>query len=127
MGADAPVGPVKHRPHPQVVLGDPETLLDLPELAVPVEELPHADAPEIGDDAVQAVPALGGMDLLLVDLKAGLADAPDVAVIAAPAEQLLLRPALPEVPDQLRHRAAPVVGVLAGALHAPRHHQAAAP
>ena len=119
MGTDAPVGPVEHRPHPQVVFGSAETLFNLPELTVSIEEVLYADAPEIGDNTVQPVPMLGGTDLLLVDLETGIADNPDVAVIAARAEQLLRRRAFAQAPDQLRHRPAPVMGVLAGPFRTP--------
>ena len=62
---------MEHRPHLEVVLGDPEALLDPPEFAVAGEQLEMAHVGRVDGDAFQPVPADGFSDLVLVDFQPG--------------------------------------------------------
>ena len=62
--ADPVLVPVPDWPHLQVVLGDPEALLDLPEPVVVGHHFADARVVQISGDAGEPVPPLGLGDLL---------------------------------------------------------------
>ena len=64
MGADAVRGPVPDRSYPEIVLGDAEALLDLPEPVVVRQHFGRGRVAQIGDDTGQPVPSLRFGDLL---------------------------------------------------------------
>ena len=121
-----PVGlPMEHRPHLEIVLGDPEALLDPPEFAAAVEQFGMAHVGRVGHDAFRPVPAGGLLDLRLVDFQPGFSRELDEPAETASGERLSGIGASAELADQLVDRLLPVGGVLFRPLPAPADDDAA--
>ena len=121
-----PVGlPMEHRPHLEIVLGDPEALLDPPEFPAAGEQFGMAHVGRVGHDAFQPVPAGGLLDLCLVDFQPGFSRELDEPAETASGERLSGIGASAELADQLVDRLLPVGGVLFRPLPAPADDDAA--
>ena len=121
-----PLGiPLKHRPHLDVVLGDPEALLNPPQFAVAGEQLRMAHIERVGDDPFQPVPAGGLLDLVFVHLQSILPFDLDEPSEAAAGEHEFRINASVEFPDQLVDCLLPVGGGLSGPFSVPSNDDAA--
>ncbi len=111
MGADAGRGPVADRSHLEIVLLDAEAFLDRPQAVVLVEEFGQGHPPDVGDDAVEAIPASGG-DPLGVKGDPGFSLDAQEAALGMAGQQGIGGAALLPFLLQFAHHLLAVVGVL---------------